>query len=204
MKNFLLTIEYDGTKFHGWQKQPNTRTVQGELESVLSAVCRSEIRLAGLSRTDAGVHAYGQRASFGGDFSIPADRLMQAANDRLGTGRLSVAARPGDVRITAAAEVPEGFHARHDAAGKKYIYRMLTAERPDIFLRDKYWQIAERPDVDAMAAAAKHLIGRHDFNAFRAAGGKEPETTVRTVFGLAVYAGRDGAGRQTSTLEITG
>ena len=79
-RNILLTIEYDGSGFFGWQKQPSVRTVQGELERVLSAVCGSEVKLNGTSRTDAGVHALGQRASFKGEYGIPADRLMLASN----------------------------------------------------------------------------------------------------------------------------
>jgi tRNA pseudouridine38-40 synthase len=199
MKNYLLTLEYDGTNFHGWQKQPGKRTVQGELTSALSFVCRGDVNLHGVSRTDAGVHAFGQRAGFRGDFSIPADRLMLAVNNLLGSGGVR-GGKPGDLRVKAAVDVPEGFHARYDAVGKKYIYRIMTARCPDIFSRGLCWQIRESPDPDAMREAAAYLEGRHDFQAFRSAGGKDTRDAVRTIHGLRVYSG----GGQTLSLEITG
>ncbi|MDR1135199.1 MAG: tRNA pseudouridine(38-40) synthase TruA [Clostridiales Family XIII bacterium] len=202
MRNFLLTIEYDGTMFHGWQKQPGKRTAQGVLEEVLSCVCRAEVAVNAVSRTDAGVHAYGQRAGFRGDFLIPPDRLMIAANHILLGGK-SPAGRTGDMRLRAAEIMPETFHVRFDAVGKKYIYRMLSSPEPDIFLRNRYWQTAELPDIEMMSAAAEYIKGAHDFKAFQAAGGNLRETTVRTVYGLMVYAERTEAGI-ISTVEVTG
>ena len=113
-RNFLLTIEYDGSNFSGWQRQPSARTVQGELEKVLSKVCGGKVELNGTSRTDAGVHALGQRASFKGEYGIPTDRIMAAANDCLFGGR-RLGGALGDVRITAVEEkllksiVPSSF-----------------------------------------------------------------------------------------------
>jgi tRNA pseudouridine38-40 synthase len=206
MKNFLLTIEYDGAGFHGWQKQPRARTVQGELEAALSAVCRTEISVCGASRTDAGVHAYGQRASFGGDLGIPADRLAQAVNNRLGCGLAGPAAagRPGDLRVRAAVLVPEGFHARYDATGKRYIYRILSTPQADVFLRNACWQMTETPDAAAMRAAARHIVGTRDFKAFQSAGGYERKTTVRTVHSLEIRTAPAGEGRRMTVIEITG
>ena len=86
-RNILLTIEYDGSGFSGWQRQPGRRTVQGELERVLSRLCACDILINGTSRTDAGVHALGQRASFKGEFGIPTERIMRAANNLLAGGR---------------------------------------------------------------------------------------------------------------------
>ncbi|MDR2088325.1 MAG: tRNA pseudouridine synthase A, partial [Clostridiales Family XIII bacterium] len=227
MKNFLLTIEYDGTDFHGWQKQPRARTAQGELEAALSAVCRAEISVSGASRTDAGVHAYGQRASFCGDFSIPAERLAPAVNNLLGcglaagargdgaangsaaahrggAGRLPGTGRPGDLRVREALLVPDGFHARHDATGKKYIYRILSTPQTDIFLRNACWQMTETPDAEAMRAAARHIVGTRDFRAFQAAGGYARKTTVRTVRSLDIRTAPAGEGRRMTVIEITG
>ncbi|MDR2356066.1 MAG: tRNA pseudouridine synthase A, partial [Clostridiales Family XIII bacterium] len=214
MKNFLLTIEYDGTGFCGWQRQPRLRTVQGELESALSAVCRAEPAVCGASRTDAGVHAYGQRASFRGDFGIPADRLARAVNNLLGCGladagrpgarRIPSTGRPGDLRVKAAILVPDGFHARYDATGKKYIYRILSTPQTDVFLRNACWQMAEEPDTDAMRAAARHIVGTRDFKAFQASGGYERETTVRTVRSLDIRTEPAGEGRRMTVIEITG
>ena len=102
MKNVLLTIEYDGTDFSGWQRQPGLRTVQGELERVLSILCRFPVSIDGTGRTDAGVHALGQRASFSGSFGIPVERIPAAANDLLAVSRQ----KSGDIRILSAEEVP--------------------------------------------------------------------------------------------------
>jgi tRNA pseudouridine38-40 synthase len=188
--------------------------VQGELETALSAVCRTEISVCGASRTDAGVHAYGQRASFGGDFGIPAERLAAALNNRLGCGiaganalgrgRLPGVGRPGDLRVAEAVSVPEGFHARYDAKGKKYIYRILTAPKTDVFMRDVCWQMAETPDPKRMSAAARHLVGTMDFKAFQAAGGYERKTTVRTVHGIDIEAEPAGEGRRETRIEVRG
>jgi tRNA pseudouridine38-40 synthase len=235
VRNFLLTIEYDGSCFHGWQKQPGARTVQGELEAALSAVCRADVSLCGASRTDAGVHAYGQRANFRGDFGIPAERLAQAVNNRLGSGlagaaggaaaaepkaeHASVSAgtppgagagrfpgigRPGDLRVKEVALMPADFHARYNATGKKYVYRILTTPQTDIFLRNACWQVTDILDADAMRAAARHIVGTRDFKAFQAAGGHERKTTVRTVKRLDVKTAPVGADRLMTVIEITG
>ena len=116
-RNILLTIEYDGSGFHGWQRQPEARTVQGELERVLSRVCGVPVTINGTSRTDAGVHALGQRASFKGNFGIPTDRLKLAANNLL-AGGMNSQRGVGDIRIIAAEEVAEDFHPRFSARGK--------------------------------------------------------------------------------------
>ena len=104
MKNILMTIEYDGSNFSGWQRQLDARTVQGEIEKVLTKVCGTKISIIGTSRTDAGVHAYGQRASFKGDFNTPTDKIMLAANNLLSGGQNQVGG-VGDVRIVGIEEV---------------------------------------------------------------------------------------------------
>ena len=183
-KNVLLTIAYDGTRFSGWQRQPEKRTVQGELERVLSELCCTEIHINGTSRTDAGVHALGQRASFCAEFGIPEERIPLAANNLLTGGKL---AGTGDIRILKTEIVPPEFHARFNARGKKYIYRIRCAETPDIFLRNYRYQITENLDIDAMREAAAYIVGTHDFKCFQAAGGEEKETTVRTIHGIDIY-----------------
>ncbi len=197
MKNVLLTIAYDGTNFHGWQRQPHCRTVQGELESVLTKLCGQEIVLSGTSRTDAGVHALGQHATFSGDFGIPVDRIALAANHLLESS--------GDLRILKAEEVPGGFHARFDCKGKTYKYRIRFGSEPDIFSRNHCWQISQALDVEAMKKAAALFVGTHDFRCCMAAGGKEPETTVRTIRRLEVAETREGEGQVPFvTLFVTG
>lgn len=165
-----MEIEYDGSGFHGWQIQPNVRTVQGAVEDALCTALGQEIHVHGTSRTDAGVHAYGQCASFSGDFGIPAERIPIAVSNLL-----------DDARIVSAQDVPCGFHARYSAMGKTYLYRISLSEAPDIFLRNYRYQLNDGLDTGKMVEALKQFEGMHDFNAFRSAGGKEPETTVRTI-----------------------
>lgn len=187
MKNVLLTIAYDGTGFCGWQEQPGQRSVQGEVERVLSAVCAQPIRISGTSRTDAGVHAYGQRASFRAEFSIPTEKIPMVANGIFASNASGKSRKAsGDVAILAAEEVADSFHARFDAIGKKYIYRISNSPRPDPFRRNYCYQVGKPLNLDAMNQAAAHLAGTRDFKSFQAAGGRELETTVRTVYGARI------------------
>lgn len=184
MKNVLLTIAYDGTDFCGWQKQPGQRSVQGEVERVLSIVCAQPVQINGTSRTDAGVHAYGQRASFTSEFGIPTEKIPMVANGIFASAVSGKSRKTcGDVAILAAEEVPLDFHARFAALGKKYIYKINHALQSDPFQRNYCCQIHRNLDLDAMKQAASHLIGTKDFKCFQAAGGKELETTVRTIHG---------------------
>ena len=182
----MLTIEYDGSEFSGWQRQPERRTVQGELERVLSKVCGVPVQINGTSRTDAGVHGLGQRASFKLESGIPTDKIKLAANNILAGGK-NLAAQVGDVRILEVKEMPSEFHARFDAKGKKYRYVIYNGEDQNIFRRKYCYQVQKPLDVEAMQKAAKHIVGTHDFACFQSAGGQERETTVRTVFGLDVF-----------------
>ena len=182
MRNILLKIEYDGTEFSGWQRQPQpeVRTVQGEIEETLSRLCGQEIRIDGTGRTDAGVHALGQCATFSGDFGIPVERLAKAANDILADSRQKC----GPVRIISAEEVPEGFHARFSAKGKTYVYRICNAENMPVFMRNYRYHVKQPLDTDAMKKAAAAFPGKRDFEAFMAMGSNPQETTVRTIFGV--------------------
>jgi tRNA pseudouridine38-40 synthase len=184
-KNILLTIEYDGTNFNGWQKQPEKRTVQSELERALSTACGTEIKLDGTSRTDAGVHALGQCASFKTKMQIPVEKLAIVTNNILSGGK-HISGTVSDVRIINAEEKPPDFHARFDAKGKKYIYKISNSSEKDIFKRNYCYQIADELDVNAMRAAAKHIVGTQDFKCFQAAGGEEKKTTIRTIHELKV------------------
>ena len=182
-RNVLLTIEYDGSGFHGWQRQPEVRTVQGELERVLTHVCGVPVAINGTSRTDAGVHALGQRASFKGDYGIPADRLVLAANNLL-AGGMNSQRGVGDVRIISAEEVSDDFHARFSSRGKMYRYIIRNCTDVDIFQRNYCYQVRQTLDLEAMIEAAAYIEGTHDFKCFQAAGGQEKETTVRTIHSL--------------------
>jgi tRNA pseudouridine38-40 synthase len=150
-----LDIEYDGSGFRGWARQPGLRTVQGELEGALATVLRDEIVLTVAGRTDSGVHARGQVASFETAAAVPGD-LARRLN---GIG-------PDDIAVSAAGVVEDGFDARRDAASRSYRYRLLARRAPSPFERRRalWWpHRVDRPALDACAAA---LLGTHDFTAF--------------------------------------
>ena len=195
----LLTIAYDGSTFHGWQKQPGERTVQGLLEQTMTRLFDREILLSGTSRTDAGVHAYGQRASFKADLGIPTEKIAMVVNNALCAREGSESGRGGfaksPVRILKAEEVPPDFHARFKAKGKRYVYRICAgvntettdeAQRSLVFERNYVYHLDGRLDADAMNEAAKYFEGEHDFKSFEASGGNPRETTVRRMFAAAV------------------
>ena len=174
IRNILLKIKYDGTEFCGWQRQPDVPTVQGEVERVLSILCAEDIEINGTSRTDAGVHAFGQEASFLGEFAIPTENILRAANNLLNPA----------VQITEVTEMPLGFHARFDSKGKTYCYKIYNGREKNPFLRNYCYFVDRKLDFEAMNEAAKYIVGTHDFKCFQAAGGQERETTVRTVSSL--------------------
>lgn len=187
-RNILLTIEYDGSEFSGWQRQSGVRTVQGELENALCRVLGTPVAINGTSRTDAGVHALGQQASFRGTFGIPTERIQTAVNNLLAGrgGGIGKIGRVGDVRIVAVKEMPLTFHARFDAKGKLYRYIIANSGETDLFRRRYCYQVDRPLDVEAMKQAAAYVVGTHDFRCFQAAGSTPRKTTVRTVSSLEV------------------
>jgi tRNA pseudouridine38-40 synthase len=150
-----LDIEYDGREFRGWARQPGLRTVQGELETALATVLREEVRLTVAGRTDTGVHALGQVASFEAAGEVPT-ALARSLN---GVG-------PDDVVVTAATPAPDGFDARRDALSRGYLYRVLARRSPSPFERGRALWWPHRLDEEALAACAAALPGNHDFTAF--------------------------------------
>lgn len=198
-RNILLTIQYDGTNFSGWQRQPNARTVQGEIEAVLTKLCAQPMQINGTSRTDAGVHALGQCASFKGDFGIPTDRIQRAANNML-AATVGTPRQCADVCIVRVEEMPEDFHARFDCKGKTYRYIVKHGCEADVFQRNYAYQLQEKLDLCAMREGAEHIVGTHDFACFQAAGGTPRETTVRTIFDLQVLKQSE----DTIWIEVTG
>lgn len=186
-KNVLLTIAYDGAGFHGWQRQPSELTVQGHLETVMSRLFKTEIVLNGTSRTDAGVHAYGQRASFRAELGIPTEKIPMVVNNAL-SGAQKGAYAISPVRILEAEDMPEEFHARFDSVGKQYIYHIRNSQSVNVFGRNYVYHVKEQLDVDAMAEGARHLVGTHDFKSFEASGGNPRETTVRTIYDAVIDA----------------
>ena len=171
----LLTLEYDGSGFAGWQRQANFRTVQGEMEKALAQALRRETTLWGASRTDAGVNALGQRAHFYNYSSIPAEKFPFVLNTML----------PPDIRVRAAREIPEGIHARFSCRGKIYTYRIWNDRHASAIRRHFTTHVPVPVDETKMAAAARRLLGVHDFGAFQASGGTA-KTTVRHIYSLDV------------------
>ena len=203
-KNFLLKIAYDGSTFSGWQRQPDKRTVQGVLEETLSFFTGIDVKLNGTSRTDAGVHALGQCASFKGDFSIPKEGLMKAANDRL-SGGMNHKNPVGDVEILSITEMPMDFHARFDCKGKTYRYVINNNSKKDIFRRNYSYWVPKPLDLSAMREGAEFIRGTHDFKAFQASGGNERETTVRTISDIKVFTDSGISGEKNDVIiEVTG
>lgn len=184
-KNVLLTIEYDGTGFSGWQRQPEARTVQGTVEGVLSELVGRPVTVDGVSRTDAGVHACDQKATFRTDLRIPVENLARVMNDRL-QGRPESRAENDDIRIVSAVEVPDDFSARHDSIGKTYRYSIRNAESMPVFDRNYRYLVKPELDVDMMREAAEFIKGTHDFSCFQAAGGEPGKTTVRTIWDIRI------------------
>ena len=188
MRNILLTIAYDGTNFCGWQRQTDFRTVQGELENALSVAAGHPVTIEGCSRTDSGVHANGQQATLIlEDGGIPTENIPRAANDILAFDKLEGI---GDIKILSAKEMPEGFHARHDAKGKRYIYKICNAPDKSPFRRTMFYQVAKPLDIEVMKKAAESIVGTHDFKSFETSGSTVYETTVRTVYKLDIL--KDG------------
>lgn len=170
MSTFKLTIEYDGTDYHGWQVQPGMTTIQGTLEEAVARIVGQRVYVMGAGRTDAGVHALGQVASLRASFSHPPDTLRRALTSVL----------PSDIAVTAVEEVDNDFHAQRCATWKRYRYTLLTRPYPSALER-RYTLFVPYPlKINAMADAARTLIGTHDFSAFQAAH-SSTESSVRTV-----------------------
>ncbi|MBI5499580.1 MAG: tRNA pseudouridine(38-40) synthase TruA [Deltaproteobacteria bacterium] len=182
MRTLRLTLAYDGTDFLGWQVQSVGRTVQGELEAAVEKITGERVRLAGAGRTDSGVHALGQVASFRTTTTIPSDKL------RLG---LESALTAGDLAVLDVADVPEDFHARHSARGKLYRYQVLNSRLRAPLLRRFTWQVRAPLDRAAMREAAAVLVGTHDFSSFRLAG-CDARTPVREMRRLELIEREDG------------
>jgi tRNA pseudouridine38-40 synthase len=169
---FKITLEYDGTRYAGWQEQNNARTVMGELRKAAVVVFRGEVELQGAGRTDAGVHALGQVAHLRAAQPVkgtPA-ALCRQLNELL----------PADIAVLAVEQVPRSFHARRHAVSRAYIYQIST--RKQAFTKKYVWWIKDPLDVQKMERAAKLLVGRHDFACFRAQDPSKPgESTIVVV-----------------------
>jgi tRNA pseudouridine38-40 synthase len=158
MRNLKLVLAYDGTEFSGWQVQPDAATIQGTLASAIGRLTGEKVLPQGSGRTDAGVHALGQVATFAIASPIPAENLVKALNDIL----------PASIRVLEASEVPLDFHARKSAIAKTYRYRMYRGEVCPPSLARYVWQFPYSLDEAAMSEAAGLIVGEHDFTSFAA------------------------------------
>jgi len=171
MRNFKLTLCYDGSRYRGWQKQGNTpNTVQGKLETLLSRLLEQSVEVHGAGRTDAGVHARAQTVSFRADTSLDCGELLKALRAYL----------PEDIGALSLEEAAPNFHARLSAKEKTYIYRVWNSETPCVFERKYVYVFPSALDMDAMRRAAGLLCGRRDFAAF-STGKKREGRSVRTL-----------------------
>lgn len=177
MRTLKLTLAYDGTDYAGWQWQPDAATIQGTLERAIKIVTGESLRTLASGRTDAGVHARGQVAVVRTASRLAPDVFRRALNANL----------PADIAVLEVAEAVDGFHPTRDVLRKRYRYVIHQAPVRDVFRRRYAWHLVAPLDSDAMHAAARVLVGTHDFRSFQTSGAPR-ESTVRTVLDLSVQS----------------
>jgi len=170
MRNIKIVIEYEGTHYHGWQRQKSESTVQEVLEDRIGVITGERVTLIGSGRTDAGVHALNQVANFATETEIAASNLLKAINSFI----------PKDIAVKSVEDADDTFHARYDVKRKGYIYKILNRPVRSPLYRNFSWHIYGRLDLDAMKEAATVLEGRHDYTSFCAADG-DSRHNIRTV-----------------------
>lgn len=173
MKRILLIIEYDGTNYCGWQKQPNVKTVQGEIEDAIYRAIGEKVEIFGSGRTDAGVHGLHQTAHFDLAVPVPISKLKDIINNVL----------PADIVIKSAEEVDSEFHARFSIKKKCYLYKIYNGEEKMAFLANRMAWIRKPLDVNLMKKASKLLLGEHDFQGFCSAN-TCTSSFVRTIYDI--------------------
>lgn len=180
MRNIKLTLQYDGTAYHGWQMQKNAPTVQEELSRAIERITGSKPQIVGSSRTDAGVHAKKFVCNFKTEASVPAERIPTALNTYL----------PKDIVCLSAEDADSDFNARFSAKKKCYTYYILNSKQPDAFWCDYSWHFPYKIDLSKMKQASRAFLGRHDFLGF-AASGFTVKTTVREIYSLDIEKNGD-------------
>jgi len=171
MRNIRLTLQYEGTRYQGWQRQQSTdNTIQGKLEILLTRMCGEPIEIHGSGRTDAGVHALGQVANFHTNCEMSTDEMLEYINRYL----------PEDIAAVALSEAAPRFHSRLNACGKHYEYRVINSSVPHVFHRRYALDVPEQLNVTAMEQAAEYLCGEHDFKSFTSTK-KGKKSTVRRI-----------------------
>ena len=180
MKNYKLTIQYDGTKYNGWQKQGNTKnTIQERFENILFRMCGEETEIFASGRTDAGVHAEGQVANFKTRIDKTCEEITSYLNCYL----------PEDIVVKKTEEVQERFHSRLNAVSKTYEYSIVT-KKPEVFIRKYVTKVEKKPDIEKMKKASELILGKHDFKGFSSVG-KTKKSTVRVINFIDIYEEKD-------------
>lgn len=208
-RNIKIVLQYDGSRYDGWQKQGNTKnTIQGKLEAVLEKLAGEPVEIHGSGRTDAGVHALGQVANFRLEERCLEELVDKTPEKKENGGKASSVSAavmdylnrylPEDIAVISAMEVPERFHSRLNAVEKTYLYQIETASRKNVFERKYIYGLGEELDLLAMKEAAKLLLGSHDFRAFTSAK-RMKKSTVRELRKIEIH--RDGS---RVLLEFTG
>lgn len=183
MRNFRMILQYEGTRYQGWQKQENTdNTIQGKLELLLTKMVGDKVEVHGSGRTDAGVHALGQVANFHADTDKSPEEILEYMNFYL----------PEDIGVIELKEVPERFHSRLNAKGKTYCYRIINSSLPHVFDRRYAEAETEELDIEAMQKAAGYLTGTHDFKAFTS-NKRSKKSTVRTIESITIERVESGS-----------
>lgn len=190
----LLTIEYRGTNYHGWQQQKDHKTISQTIEQAILSVTGQKIRLCGAGRTDAGVHAYNMKAHFDIDYPMPPDKYAFVLNNVL----------PSDIKIRKSELVDNDFHSRFDAKSKTYLYKIILSDTPSGVYYDTHYSLRPPLDIDAMKQACDFIVGTHDFSAFMSQGSNH-SSTIRTITDLNITLREidDGFGQEL-LIKITG
>lgn len=171
MRNIRLLLQYEGTRYQGWQRQTSSdNTIQGKIETLLSKMCQEPIEISASGRTDAGVHAMGQVANFHTNSEMSTEEMLAYCNRYL----------PEDIAVVEVSEAAPRFHSRLNACGKCYCYRVINSDIPNVFWRRFAQEVPEKLDEDAMRRAAELLLGEHDFKSFTSAK-KGKKSTVRRI-----------------------
>lgn len=186
MRTFKMILEYDGTAYCGWQRQPNGVSIQQVLEDAVARITGENVSIIASGRTDAGVHAFNQVASFRAKTPLAANKMFLGINSVL----------PQDIVVKDLQEVPPDFNALKNAKGKIYVYRIKNQRRRPVLGRQYFWFVRYKLDLDKMREAASFLTGEHDFSAFCATG-CDIQDRIRTLNRIDIHARREGM------LEIT-
>ncbi len=181
MRNIRLLLQYEGTRYQGWQKQKaSDNTIQGKLEALLTKMCGEPIEVQASGRTDAGVHAVGQVANFHTSCRMSAEEMREYINTYL----------PEDIAVIEVTEAAPRFHSRLNAIGKRYCYRVINSDIPNVFWRRYALEVSEQLDVEEMIRATQFLLGEHDFKSFTSAK-KGKKSTVRKITQIKIHREED-------------